>query len=729
MNRRDFSSALLTLCGSSPILLKFSKSTGNQAAYAAASSAATANPAPPSLENQYRGYIVDHHSPDPPAITYDKFDPDQWFRLYEESDLDHVWVFCKGHHGEAYYPTKVGHVHPGLKVDFVKAFSDRLRPKGIAFHAYYCIGFDDWAVLHHPQWALLDEEGKNRRVGSGDNPHARGQFHWTCVNTPYRQYVMEQLTEIVKGYNPDGIFLDIVGQPLCYCNYCSDLYRARYGHDIPRGAAADRYWHETGEFLYQTTQLGFVKDAIATVRGLDSKAAITINGGHLDFRKELMDLLDYTFAEPFAGNYLSAMFARGTGKVPQIGPGLVAWAYDPSPDSIFRVESAMIAAQNCRVFMYSETMRQDGILDPLWFREMGAGYKEIEKIQPYLTDRDSVPCVAILFSANTQFNDRSDLSTVLKGAMEAGAHSQFPSDILPDWKLEAENLAAYQAVVLPEVTCMSSSDVEALDRFVKSGGLLIATGLTGTKQADGQVRPNFALAELMGCDFEQVFDIYKNNVWGSYLNRSDDAIWKELPDTTLVVQAPFVAVKPRPGVRVLATHILPATVWCKDTDENEQCWVNWEPPPPAKRTEYPALIETTHGKGKVIYASFDLYGMVSKDYQWPLEFHYQLLRSYLKKPPLRVELTNRRGVGTTFYKKRGKNLLVLHQINRTVPLMKGDVNPLKGGRLVLDESFFKPTTCRQIHPSQQALKLNKLGGSWEIELPAVDIHSVVVLEG
>jgi len=77
MNRRDFSSALLTLCGSSPILLKFSKSTGYQAAYAATSSAATANPAPPSLENQYRGYIVDHHSPDPPAITYDKFDPDR----------------------------------------------------------------------------------------------------------------------------------------------------------------------------------------------------------------------------------------------------------------------------------------------------------------------------------------------------------------------------------------------------------------------------------------------------------------------------------------------------------------------------------------------------------------------------------------------------------------------------------------------------------------------------
>jgi len=618
-------------------------------------------------------------------------------------------------------------MHPGLKVDFVKAFSDCLRQKGIAFHAYYCIGFDDWAVLNHPEWALLDENGKNRRVAPGDVPHSQGQFHWACINTLYRQYVMEPLTEIVKGYNPDGIFLDIVGQPICYCTSCSELYRARYGHEIPRGPAADRDWRETEEFLYQTTQLGFVRDAIATVRGLGSRAAITVNGGHLDFRKEMMDLLDYTFAEPFAGNYHSAMFARGTGKLPQIGPGLVAWVYDPSPASVFQVESAMIAAQGCRAFMYSETMRQDGVLDSLWFREMGAGYKDIEKIQPYLTDRDSVPCVAVLFSAHTRFNCRSDIRAVLRGAMEAATYSQFPSDILPDWSLE--RLPDYQAVVLPEVICLSSSDAEAFGRYVESGGLLIVTGQTGTRDADGQVRANFALADLVGCDFEKVFDTYKNNLWGSYLHRSGDAIWKTLPDTTLVVRAPFVAVKARPGTKVLATHILPSTVWCKDGDENEQCWVNWEPPPPAKTTEFPALLERAHGKGKVIYASFDLYGMINNDYQWPLEFHRQLLQSNLKNPPLRVGLTNRRGVGTTFYKKRGKNMLVVHQINRTVPLLHGDVNPLKGGTLVIDASFFKPAAARQIHPTTRGLRLNKRGDSVEIELPTVDVHSVFVLEG
>ena len=727
VNRRDFNSGLMAILGASASAVELPGFANAESARPSPPSPSSSFPGPPKLENQFRGYIVDHHSPDPPAITYSRFDPDQWLQLFEESDLDHYWVFCKGHHGEAYYPTKVGHMHPGLTVDFVQTLSERIRRKGIAFHAYYCIGFDDWAVLNHPEWALLDEEGKNRRVDAKENWHSMGQWRWACVNTPYRQYVMKQLTEIFQGYHPDGLFLDIVGQPLCYCHFCSSLYRARYGYEIPRGAAAERYRKETDEFLYATTQLGFVRDAITTVRALSSRAAITINGGHLKFRSELMDLLDYTFAEPFAGNYLSAMFARGTGKLPQIGPGLVAWPYDPSPDSVFKVESAMIAAQNCRVFMYSETMHQDGTLDPLWFREMGAGYREIEKIKPYLLERDPVPCVAILFSEKTRVNDRLDLSGILKGAMEASAYSQFPSDILPDWKLTEDELKKYQVVVLPEVSSLSGKEAAVLGSFVESGGLLIATGLTGTRKADGEPRPNFVLADIFGCDFEQVFENYKGNLWGSYLKRSGDEFWNALPQATLAVEAPFVVVKPRSGAKVLATHILPSTPWRRDTGEDEQAWVNWEPPPPGGATDFPALVEMAHGRGRAIYAGFDLYGMAAKNYQWPLDWHYRLMCLYLKTPPLRVELANHHGIGVTFYKRRQKSEVIVHQVNRTISLLNGDVNSLSGGTLIVSRSFFNLSTCRQVYPEQRDLEIAKQGSFAQVKLPNVDVHSVVVL--
>lgn len=725
MNRRDFNSILVKLGISSPVLLEASMGIASPVERDASGAGAPSKPAPPPLSRQYRAYICDHHSPDPPAMTYSKLNPEERVRLYEEAHLDHFHLMAKGHWGNAYYPTKVGHMQAGLKVDLLQAMSEPLRRAGMAFHVYYSVGFDGWAVGQHPDWAILDEEGKPLRIQPSVKNHQWAQWHWACLNTPYRKYVFAQLTEIVRGYDPDGFKLDIPGQPLCYCKYCRALYLKMYGHEIPRGEARDQQWREIQDFKYQTTQLSFVKEVIALVRSLGSKAAVTWNGAHLRFPHELMDLLDYTFAEPWAGNYLSSMFARGTGKLPEIAPGHVSSVYDPLPPSVFIAETAMIAAQNCRIYMYSETTHQDGTLDRLWFREMGEAYEEIEKIEPHLEDRDPEPCAAILYSERTQFYDHADgrHQTAMQGAMEAAVQSQFPSDILPDWKLTPEELKSYKMIVLPEATCLSDGHAKVLSDFVEQGGILLATGVTGTKDSDGYPRRNFGLADLMGCDFVRVNKRYLDNYWGSYLDRKESFVWEKLPGTNLVTMSPFVEVKLR-DARVMATHILPAIAWGKDR------WINWEPPPPGEPSTYPAIVETKRGKGRVLYASFDLFGMISKHFLWPADFYYQIARAYVTDPPLWVDSHHhRKSLGTTFYRKRGENAIVVHQVNRTVPELKGEVQPLPGGILRVRERYFAARHCTQIYPQVRKLKLDSRRGVTGIELPDVAIHNIVLIQG
>ena len=726
MKRRDFNSILVKLGISSPVLIEASKRIAVASEPVGSQAAEHSAPKPAPLSNQYRAYICDHHSPDPPAMTYDKLNPEERVRFYKEAHLDHVHLMSKGHWGDAYYPTKVGHMQEGLKVDLLKAVSEPLREAGLAFHAYYSVGFDGWAAGQHPDWAILDEKNEPLRVHRTECGGSMwAQWHWVCLNSPYRHYVFEQLREIVKGYNPDGFKLDIPGQPLCYCKFCTTLYLKMYGHEIPRGDARDLYWREIQDFRYQTTQISFVKEVIHLVRSLGSKAAITWNGAHLRFPNELMELFDYTFAEPWAGNYLSSMFARGTGKLPQIAPGNVSSVYDPFPPSVFIAETAMIAAQNCRIYMYSETTHQDGTLNHLWFREMGAAYQEIEKIQPHLRDRDPVAGVAILYSERTQFydhaGDRHQLA--MRGAMEAAVQSQYPSDILPDWKLTPENLGRYKLVVLPEASCLSDAHAKTLSDFVEQGGILIATGLTGMKDSNGNWRGNFALADLMGCDFVRIDDNYLGNYWGSYIDRQGSFVWEKLPDTTLVTTAPFIVVKTRDAA-VMATHILPAIEWGKNH------WVNWDPPPPGKVSNYPAIIEINRGRGKVLYASFDLFGMISRRFIWPSEFYYQILRSYVTDSPLRVETpSKRRSLGSTFYKKRSESALLIHQVNRTVPELQGEVNPIKGGILILHDSYFRARNCAQIYPEARNLKLKTNRGVTTIELPDVSIHNMILIRG
>jgi len=725
MNRRDFNSILVKLGISSPVLLEASKGIAVPSERDGLPVGEPSTPEPPALGDQYRAYICDHHSPDPPAMTYDHLNPEERVRLYQEAHLDHFHLMSKGHWGDAYYPTKVGHMQKGLKVDLLKAMTEPLRRAGLAFHVYYSVGFDGWAAAEHPEWAILDEEGKPLRVEASPKSHMWAQWHWVCLNSPYRQYVFDQLTEIVRWYNPDGFKLDIPGQPLCYCKYCTALYQKMYEHAIPRGEAKDRSWREIQDFRYRTTQLSFVKEVIHLVRSLGSDAAMTWNGAHLRFPNELLELFDYTFGEPWAGNYLSSMFARGTGKLPQIAPGHVSSVYDPFPPSVFIAETAMIAAQNCRIYMYSETTHQDGTLDHLWFREMGAAYQEIEKIQPHLKDRDPVSCVAILYSERTQFYDHAGNrhQSAVQGAMEAAVQSQLPSDILPDWKLTLAGLKRYKLIVLPEASCVSEAHAKTLSDFVEQGGILVATGLTGTKDPDGNSRRNFAFADLMGCDFVRVDDRYLDNYWGSYLDRKGTVIWEKLPDTNLVTLAPLIVVRPRRDARVLATHILPAIEWSKNH------WINWEPPPPGKPSDYPAIIEVERGKGKVLYASFDLFGMIGKGFMWSSEFYNQVVRSSVTDSPMAIELRDqRRSLGTTFYKKRSESAIVIHQINRTVPELKGEVHPIKGGMLILRESYFRPQKCTQIYPDVRELEFKSYRGVTTVDLPDVAIHNMFLIQ-
>ena len=40
------------------------------------------------------------------------------------------------------------------------------------------------------------------------------------MNSPYLDYLIAQIEEVVRNYDCDGIFLDIVGVRTCWCQNC-----------------------------------------------------------------------------------------------------------------------------------------------------------------------------------------------------------------------------------------------------------------------------------------------------------------------------------------------------------------------------------------------------------------------------------------------------------------------------------------------------------------------------
>ena len=100
-------------------------------------------------------------------------------------DVNSINIFAKCHHGMAYYPSKVGPVHPGLKIDLREI--DRRLPQGgypdPGLHHGHVGSVSaeqhaDWLALAHDTACRWMEPRPCNRVGKR-----------LCPNTPYLDYV------------------------------------------------------------------------------------------------------------------------------------------------------------------------------------------------------------------------------------------------------------------------------------------------------------------------------------------------------------------------------------------------------------------------------------------------------------------------------------------------------------------------------------------------------------
>ena len=98
-------------------------------------------------------------------------------------------------------------------------------------YAYFSVGWDEHAVRANPEWAMRDADGQPIRRGAPESDQVTGRWTYLCVNSPYRDYALGQIAEIVQGYDFPALFLDILflnpsGQ-VCHCAHC----RARWALD------------------------------------------------------------------------------------------------------------------------------------------------------------------------------------------------------------------------------------------------------------------------------------------------------------------------------------------------------------------------------------------------------------------------------------------------------------------------------------------------------------------
>lgn len=678
-------------------------------------------------QKTFRGYLIDHHSPPPPVVSLDRIDVLEYERFYREAHINTLMVYCKDHWGYTYYDTQTGKRHPGLKEDWIAKIVPILKRNNIEFNAYYCIEYDNYAPTVHPGWSILKADGTPLRCS-----YSKAGWYMPCYETGYRGYVLQQLSEIVSGYRPDSLFLDIFGKSLCYCPICRKKFKSRYGYELPeKEKELNEAFADVSDFLTSSAE-DLLREIIKLVKKINPDIKVTINFAAL-YPKEIRDMLDYQFTEPWAGNWLSAAYARDTAYMqsPQLGPGTVSEVYNYSPVSKYILAASEIAAQGCRVFMYSGSQHPDGTLEHEEAKRVGAAYREIAAYEHLLGEREVIADIAIIQSdLNEKIRHLSSVIPNAIGRVKAGSphrnavlgamrlcdYTKYGWKILPEQDVNIKTLRNIKIVILPDMYHLNESLYEELKTFIQEGGILLTSGETGMYGRDGRKLSRWMLREVAGADFKKRDTVYEHNDWSGYLNFTSTSLAAGLPLTTPPVDEVRYLLEAE-SAESAAIFMDPAT------PVSDRMWVNWWSPPPSKRTDDPAIIKNNYGKGQVYYCAFDLFNLANKDFPWVNSLFHKIIDCSIDQPAFHLETETPNLIGITGYRRTGN--IQIHIVSFLAEKAEGDVAPIYAGRLSIAENDFTIHGIRTIYPEHKDLPLHRKNGIVFIDIPKVIIHTIL----
>ena len=171
----------------------------------------------------------------------------------------------------------------------------------------------------------------------------------------------------------------------------------------------------------------------------------------------------------------------------------------------------------------------------------------------------SVPCIAVV-SGEATFDQYIaeehplDCRDSILGAVDLLYSTHYPVDSIPDWRLSADLLRNYQAVVLPETEVLTNAQGEVLRNFVRRGGTIIASWKCGMKDEKGQKRDDFLLADVLGVSFQEeqtkyVANVNKKRLWGGasiFLEPSDHPLARSVGKELVGIAGGYIRVAGRP---------------------------------------------------------------------------------------------------------------------------------------------------------------------------------------
>jgi hypothetical protein len=473
-------------------------------------------------------------------------------------------------------------------------------------------------------------------------------------------------------------------------------------------------------------------EIIATARKFRPHALISLNGGPESFPDDIMKKVSFIYAEPITtttGISIGSILMRGYDR-PYYQAGVFSqYGYlDMYPGSIPRVEADALILQNARTFFVGNAPVVSDVdgqgFSKRWFNVAKETWGDVRNVDALLEGIRPVLSTAMLYSVSTRTardaqNRPVDFRRSTVGALESMTYTGRPVESLAEFRLTPEELAKYEVLVLPEVDVLSDAHADVIRNWVKSGGTLVASHNCGMWDEKRQLRPNFALADVFGADYDSEERRYAYNAEGvlhpgnftsTYLESTGSPLAKLLSVSTVGLPGSFVKLK-RTTAEEVMRYRLPFMV--EDVPHNH--WFNWGPPPPGTETAGTAVAYNRFGKGQSLYIGVPIFWAMQSKLRWIRLWLPDLMRQLVKNPiaELRPEPFTEFAHGTFFYDKAGEHVLV-QVLNTVETAMEGEYRGIPRVTIGVDGKRLKVMGARMVWPKEEDLEVRPQGGRSEV---------------
>lgn len=446
---------------------------------------------------------------------------------------------------------------------------------------------------NHPEWAFVNTKGEIIDY--------HGNIH-VCFNSDYQQkYALEIMREVMDVINPDGFFLNMgeyaVGydytrgwQGICQCDNCRRRFYDMFHEKLPTVEDYDDPVYQD----YRVFQKRTVDEYYNNIKSMIARVRPDVLFYHM-LNTDMLRVEIGTSIRDKDHNYLYSGSERlkvEKGSYPHKVCGEVSvdaidmiYRYTSVSPHQLELRMAQSLANGAFVDFYLNG-RLDNHPNRSGFEPLKRMYAYHEAHEEDYYARSSVVKMALVKPKVNSFEKSQVNMHEYFGWYNLLTQEHYLFDCIEADALANAMYDKYRTIILPDIHDMSDEDTERLDRFVRDGGMVIATGQTAHYNERHERRIRVGLDSL---GIKQV-GLASGGILSAYFKLEDKTDYPRFADTDYVYLRDLYCYAEYEETAKKHLKLIPPHRHAPP----EQAY-------PTSITEFPAFTVNTYGSGTGVY--------------------------------------------------------------------------------------------------------------------------------